>query len=342
MYKSNKISANLIGIAAITAAAFIGFGAIFNRFELSIGTQAATAAFGALFVLLSTKFLMEQESESRIQAEKRTKIFERHLEEYREAAMCFLSVIEKEKLTAKVLHTLLERHSRLILLGDESAIEASNDFIKACQKILSEDKSESDEETKLKPSQLKGLWGIAFDFLAAARQGLELSNDNFNLEKSRENFVNVIEEQSVIDNTPRHRLALQLIDWIEANKLDASSSRDLSILQTELEGAGLLSKVTKSQISFYNPKHPKEARVIYINYYSAKDESFNLSFNSQSDLDFFKGEKQQLDKLDIRTSIRLPKGKHDLVMWLPSEKITNNELAPIINSVKRYIEKFHA
>lgn len=339
MPKYSKISANLIGIAAITAAAFIGFGAIFNRLELSIGTQAATAAFGALFVLLSTKFLMEQESESRIQAEKRTKIFERHLEEYREAAMCFLSVIEKEKVTARVLHTLLERHSRLILLGDESAIEASNDFIRECQKIVLEDKSESEEEMELTPSQLQKLWGITFDFLREARQGLELPNGNFHAKKHKENFVNVFEKQSDIDNTPRHRQALQdPIEWIEANKLDVSIHKDLSDLRTELEGAGLLSKVTKSQISFYNPKHPRNARVIYINNYSAKDDWFNLSLNSQPDLNFFTSETK---KLKMKTRVRHVKGKHDLVIWLPSDKIRNGDLDPIIACVQRYIEKFH-
>lgn len=339
MSKSPKISVNLIGIAAISAAAFIGFGAIFERLELGIGTQAITAAFGALFVLLSTKFLMEQESESRIQSEKRTKIFERHLEEYREAAACFLSVIDENRVTASELHKLLERHSRLILLGDESAIEASNNFIKKCQQIVTDDKSESDEDMELTHLQVTELWGIAFDFLGAARQSLELPHDNFGAEINRENFVNVIKTQSVIDKTDRHRQALQdPIKWIEAKKLDASIYTDLSDLRKALEAVGLHSKVTKSQISFYNPNHPRNARVIYINNYSAKDDRFNLSLNSQLDLNFFKAEAQ---KFDFKTSVRDVKGKHDLVIWLPSEQIRNGDLDPLISCVQRYIEKFH-
>jgi len=340
MSKSPKISVNLIGIAAISAAAFIGFGAIFESLELGIGTEAVTAAFGALFVLLSTKFLMEQESESRIQSEKRTKIFERHLEEYREAAACFLSVIDENRVTASELHKLLERHSRLILLGDESAIEASNNFIKKCQQIVTDDKSESDEDMELTHLQVTELWGIAFDFLGAARQSLELPHDNFGVKINREDFVNVIKTQSVIDKTDRHRQALQdPTKWIEAKKLDASIITDLSELLKALEGVGLHSKVTKSQISFYNPNHPRNARVIYINNYSAKDDLFNLSLNGQLDLNFFKTEAQ---KLGCKTSVRDVKGKHDLVIWLPSKTIRNGDLDLLIACVQRYIEKFHS
>lgn len=339
MSKSPKISANLIGIAAISAAAFIGFGAIFKSLELGIGTQAVTAAFGALFVLLSTKFLMEQESESRIQSEKRTKIFERHLEEYREAAACFLSVIDENQVTASELHKLLERHSRLILLGDESAIVASNNFIKKCQQIVTDDKSESDEVI-LTHLQVTELWGIAFDFLGAARQSLELPHDNFGVKINREDFVNVIKTQGVIDITDRHRLALQdPLKWIEAKKLDTSIEPELLELREDLEGVGLQSKATKSQISFYNPNHPRNARVIYINNYSAKDDWFNLSLNSQLDLNFFKTEAQ---KLDCKTSVLDSKGKHYLVIWLPREKIRNGDLDPLIACVKRYIKKFHS
>ena len=74
--KSSTINYNLIGLVIISIAAFFGFGAIFSQMQLNIGAQASSAAFAALFILLSTKFLMDKESENKLKAEKEIKVFE--------------------------------------------------------------------------------------------------------------------------------------------------------------------------------------------------------------------------------------------------------------------------
>ena len=71
-YKKNK---SLFQIALILILAFFGFGAVFTQLDISLGSQILTASFGALFILLSTKFLMETESENRTKGDKRSEIF---------------------------------------------------------------------------------------------------------------------------------------------------------------------------------------------------------------------------------------------------------------------------
>ena len=68
-----KMNPNLFGLIVISVAAFVGFGAIFSQMQPNIGAQASSAAFGALFILLSTKFLMEKESENKLKNEKANK-----------------------------------------------------------------------------------------------------------------------------------------------------------------------------------------------------------------------------------------------------------------------------
>ena len=65
-------TSSLAGVALIAIFAFFGFRSILTGLSQNIAIEAVIAAFGALFVLLPTKFLMEQESESRLKGEKRS------------------------------------------------------------------------------------------------------------------------------------------------------------------------------------------------------------------------------------------------------------------------------
>ena len=66
----------LIEILIISVGAFFGFGSIFSYLDIGLGAQALTAAFGALFIILSTKFLMDTESASSLKREKDMLIFD--------------------------------------------------------------------------------------------------------------------------------------------------------------------------------------------------------------------------------------------------------------------------
>ncbi len=90
MFKSRKtngvggVSVNtLIGIVFISFCAFFGFRTLFSDLNQNIGVEALSAAFGALFVLLPTKILMDQETENHIEGQKKTMIFNESLKAYR-------------------------------------------------------------------------------------------------------------------------------------------------------------------------------------------------------------------------------------------------------------------
>ena len=60
---------SLVGIVIISIAAFFGFGKLFSYIETGIGAQALAAAFSALFLILSTNFLMKAQEQSSLKRE---------------------------------------------------------------------------------------------------------------------------------------------------------------------------------------------------------------------------------------------------------------------------------
>lgn len=70
---------HIIGLFVISLVAFLSFGFLFTKFEMNVGAEALAAAFGTLFMILSTKFLMEKESESKIQSRENCKVDSRLL-----------------------------------------------------------------------------------------------------------------------------------------------------------------------------------------------------------------------------------------------------------------------
>ena len=127
--KSSTINLNLFGLVVISIAAFFGFGAIFSQMQLNIGAQASSAAFAALFILLSTKFLMEKESENNLKNEKANKVFEANLKDYKNASQKMLKIMENNKITEKEIHELLHSLADLIIFGSNNSRDAFQKFI---------------------------------------------------------------------------------------------------------------------------------------------------------------------------------------------------------------------
>ena len=131
--KSSTINYNLFGLIVISVAAFIGFGAIFSQMELNLGAQASSAAFAALFIILSTKFLMDKESENKLLGQKQFKVFDANLRDYRKASEKMLKIMENNKITQTEINGLMHSYADLIILGNVKAINAFKDFIEQCQ-----------------------------------------------------------------------------------------------------------------------------------------------------------------------------------------------------------------
>ena len=121
---------SIIGILIISVGAFFGFGAVFSYLDTGVGVQALTAAFGALFIILSTNFLMEAQSSSSLRQEKNKLVFEKSLTVYKDTAQFILKILEDSKITFKQVNELRDKYySQAILLGSTETEEKLRQFI---------------------------------------------------------------------------------------------------------------------------------------------------------------------------------------------------------------------
>ena len=293
-----KMNPNLFGLIVISVAAFFGFGAIFSQMQLNLGAQASSAAFAALFIILSTKFLMEKESENKLLSDKQYKVFESHLEHYSEASEKMLIIMEEYEITQTKINGLMHSYANLIILGDVKAIDAFAAFIEKCQKILSKvENSGMTEDIDSHDHFVDGrleLWKKIVEFQKASRDSLNLNSNDLNQKEITNRFQNFIKEQDNIDS--RKAIKHNLEQWLVENsslKKDKDTEEFEAVKENTQElieiikSAGLKETIKTSQISFRNPKHKTSARVIYLNSYAHTKKTFNLSSASTKNFEFF-------------------------------------------------------
>jgi len=347
--KSSTINYNLFGLIVISVAAFIGFGAIFSQMELNLGAQASSAAFAALFIILSTKFLMDKESENKLLGQKQFKVFDANLGDYRKASEKMLKIMENNKITQTEINGLMHSYADLIILGNVKAINAFKDFIEQCQIIFSECENYK-KENKGKVSQsffVDGrydLWEQIVKFQVASRDGLELHMDGLNEKKLIDTFKGLIQNQENIDS--KKVIELSVEDWLLKNstlKLDHEEFEKVKENTQDLikiiKSVGLIESIKPTQISFRNPNHKTSARVIYLNNYAPTTKKFRMSFNgatAKENHEFFKNVETELK--DFNSKMRGGRGKFDVQFYVNSENMN----APIIPQMLNvYMKKFH-
>ena len=260
-----------------------------------------------------------------------------------------LNILEYNRITEKELHVLMHSHADLIILGHVSAIEASSNFIKICQNILLESfgKSEVIDSRNhayiISVEKSEELWKQIVIFQLASRDGLNLKDDALVANKLKKTFIEFNENQNDIDMQISNILGVN--DWLlyknnVGHPKDSDEYRDVKSHTEQLieiiVNAGLKKTIKKSQISFANPEHKKEARVIYLNNYSTQKKRFSLSFAGTENYEFFKELETKLKKFD--PNLRNARGKFDIVFYVTSENLSD----PIIpKMLKAYMDEFH-
>ena len=331
---SKQVNRSLLSIGVISAAAFMGFGAIFHELDISIGTQAITAAFGALFVLLSTKFLMEQESETRVQGEKISKIFEEQLREYKNVADYMLKILQDDNITLAEVHSLLDKHATLILIGEQNAIEASKTFIKTCQDAIADETTpEINEQYQIDVSVHNKLSNALMDFLIAARADLSLKND-FNLTSDQELFNEVSNRQKQLEIQVRPEVSLS--SWRGLNGKSDSIPTIQNFIKI-LENEKLQSRITKSQISFRSSTLAG-GNIIYLNNFTNQN-TFALNFRARPDEDFL--EKQAKNIQQFKPRINPYKENFNLYLEIPMDAVSKGGLKDFFQVVDAFTVKYH-
>ena len=287
---------HIIGLFVISVVAFVSFGFVFTKFEMNVGAEALAAAFGTLFIILSTKFLMDKESESKIQTEKQRELFEKSLEKFQESGSLMAAVLRDRQITVEELSKLLEQHANLMILGNQDTINRSKEFIEKCRGILIEENGvdfQSPDETEnvsvsesaaIDNEQTKELWGIAVDFMSAAREGLDLPKTH-DAELSEQKAL--FEELSAPENqlvSPVRAELDSLEEWFKQKnfKDDYIAGTENAINLLSEHSPYLTKKITKTLISFADKKrNPKPANIMYWSYITAEGRlrfSFGIGF----------------------------------------------------------------
>ena len=330
-------TSSLAGVALIAIFAFFGFRSILTGLSQNIAIEAVIAAFGALFVLLPTKFLMEQESESRLKGEKRSVVFRSNLDDYKSVATEIIQILRDRKLTTNELSLLRQNHAFMVLLGSTKAIEASRAFIIRCQEIMDSSDTDNEDGVLLDAQQEQDLWDLALEFLGAAREGLKLAEDDFVLESEKSAFRALNANQLEIEEKfiPRQELIDGLDEWAKMRNLETLQKKTIHNFMNEMQkkNASLKEKYTKSAISFRDLGGKKEKRIFYI-YSINKNNEIKISFAAVRDQRFISKAKQELGELVSRTDTRAD--GWGLSVTVPEESVLPGALEKIVLVAKNY------
>jgi len=337
---------NYLFIMLLAIALYVGFDVLLDKVPTEMSKEAVVAAIGAIFVILSTKLLMERESENRLVEERRATVFKDNLADYRNAADKIIKILKDNEINPSELHEMREVHSKLILLGARDAIECSRAFISQCYEFLESD--ETDNETlSLSEKQVEVLWSLALNFLGSARSGLHVENDTFDIALEVDAFRTLNKSQSRVEKKYKARQELTggVSEWVNINIVPKEIIDPVEKLIKILESSdlSLKSKCAKTQISFHNYRHQKKSnRVLYINGYNKRKHCLTLSLNSRSDKEYFTDASEKLK--DFRAKLKGPKmkdGSYHVSFDVPIDSISHVGLQPLKYVIAEFIKRFH-
>jgi len=341
LYSNRASFTPLLMLFLLSIFAYFGFKAIFTAIGQDIRSEALIAAFGALFVLLPTKFLMEQEGESRLKGDKRSAVFTANLQDYRNFATKIIDVLKDRKITTEELSELRQQHAFLVLLGSNNAIEISRKFIETCQQFMESSEQSNDDGVGLSDEQQQELWELTIHFLSAARVGLQLAEDDFNFEAEKKAFNRLNDNQIEIEKIfpPRQELLNGFDEWCVVRNLEPNQKKGLKIFIEQIKNTNpsLKEKYTKSVISIRDTNNEKERRVLYIDGINKKNH-IKACFNSTENLNFFNAVKEKLGIFSVKSEAHR-EGKRQIVrISIPITQNLKNQIEPICISVKEYIK----
>ena len=287
----NNKNLSIIGILIISVGAFFGFGAVFSYLETGVGVQALTAAFGALFIILSTNFLMEAQNASSLKREKNVRVFDESLKVYKEAVKSILHILEDSEITLQEVKKLRDNlYSQTILLGSPETVAILHKFIDYTLDLFEENLNNSAEGNKsekasiylkdLDQVQFDKLWELAVAFLVEARQSMGLDDyykESVKAETVQKAFVKLSTHLSEVEKKIV-RESITVEDFIEIKNISSHSENLKNLIGLLRDICSLEAKCTKSLISFKSIDRNSSVirNILYLNV--TKKGSFKFSF----------------------------------------------------------------
>lgn len=364
---------HIIGLFVISMVAFVSFGFVFTKFEMNVGAEALAAAFGTLFIILSTKFLMDKESESKIQTEKQRELFAESLIKFQASGSLMADVLRDRQITVEELSQLLTQHASLMILGNQKAIDQSHEFIMKCRDFLIDeigidfataDDSENiskNQSATLNSDQTTELWGIAVEFMGAAREGLDLPETHAtDLNKQKKLFEKLsVPELSVPENQvvkPVRAELESLEQWFEEKnfRMEYFAGTEQAIKCLRENSQYLKHKITRTLISFSDQdRNPKPANIMYWSYITADGRlrfSFGIGFADHAQIDnetgdFFKSLAVELDwdesKATVEHKERNGKPSFYITAYLNVKEVDPADMEKLSRTLKKMVNKYN-
>ena len=324
--KISSSQRNLLSIFALCVLAFWGFGSIFSDLNLSISAEISTAAFGALFIILTTKFLMEQEND----ATRKQFVYQQNVEEYKKYAKLQMNVLEDGTITKEEINQIKMCHALLLITGSEDAIKYSNTFLQTSIEAF----NESDGEQIPDPKRNE-LVECTAKFLLAARSGLYLPNAHINEQDQIKLFL---------ESEEKSRKLVRQATSLEENKdyinRDEEGRRITEKLIQKIEDFGYYVWITASQVTVYsNAEFKRGTAVCFIN--STKT-TFTVKSFVTDRLEALSKVAESFSDLNARVAI-FKKNKPDqrqILLSFDNDLVSNDEafdrIIQILNSLKEF------
>lgn len=258
-----KFSASLVGLILISIAAFFGFGAILAGLEMDIGKQAVAAAFGALFIILSTKFLMEQEANSQKEYDEKRKIFERRIAIFSDTVKLINEVLQDDAIEKDELSRLRGIALELHLSANKEALEAYTKFLEKCVDIFDQNNEQGDR-VQIEDEDHKECWKLAANFVVSCREGLRLPQEDSSTDVLL-SFAKILQQVDAAVSGARAPLEGGLEEFAKVQSLSADETRTISQFNAKLLQADpdLTIKYTKTAISYANRNTSNRAKVVF-------------------------------------------------------------------------------
>ena len=262
-----RLGREILGLAPIiflSIFSFIGFQAVFSSLNQNIALEAIIAAFGALFVLLPTKFLLNHESEKRIENEKTAEVFKDNLKLYKEVSSLFLDTLEDQKITPDELSKLRKAHANLIILGSKEVIEASGEFTIKCQEIIQNSDQDNDGGVQISKEDMTDLWNKAYSFLENSRKGLSGNHFDGTSPNQRNTFDDIIANEQTV--TEKFRQAIKDTAYFKLKNVTEKEKKSVNTFIEVIKAQipFLQEKFTASTISVANTQSKGNRNVLYI------------------------------------------------------------------------------
>lgn len=291
-------------IIIIALAAFFGFGSIFTNFDDNIGAQSTAAAFSALFVILSTKVLLNQEQhvqkqneKEKQEAERKRKVFETRIELYQHCATAIATLLEKDEISLPDIHKIRDMALQLQLIAGSQTLEKHSVFATAALSHLQAamdafregDRIANDEDDatfQLTDDGRNEIWSAVGEFLNACRVDLDMSEDSASKNFSNR-FNELLKEFTTADRSittlkkAREPLAGGVSEWVN-NKFPSRTSPEFVaqmkrfVNDLEASDAGLDAKVTKTLISI-RKRDAKSHKKVVVYFFQVKKDHYGLA-----------------------------------------------------------------